>query len=133
MYKNATKCNETIGKWCKTKHGASKIIDTFETYHATAAEAAEQAVHWAAEMDKAVAYRRDVDRNTAARRDAGHRAKTEREAGRRANTEHHIERRMTVRRQEATIRVTMVAIEAADVGGHGDEGACSRVMAAMAT
>jgi hypothetical protein len=32
MYKNATKCNETIGKWCKTKHGASKIIDTFETY-----------------------------------------------------------------------------------------------------
>jgi hypothetical protein len=32
MCKNATKCNETIGKWCKTKHGASKIIDTFETY-----------------------------------------------------------------------------------------------------
>jgi hypothetical protein len=26
------KCNETQGKWCKTKHGASKIIDTFETY-----------------------------------------------------------------------------------------------------
>jgi hypothetical protein len=26
------KCNETIGKWCKNKHGASKIIDTFETY-----------------------------------------------------------------------------------------------------
>jgi hypothetical protein len=34
MYKNATKCNETIGKWCKNKHGASKIIDTFETYQA---------------------------------------------------------------------------------------------------
>jgi hypothetical protein len=33
MYKNATKCNETICKWCKNKHGASKIIDTFETYH----------------------------------------------------------------------------------------------------
>jgi hypothetical protein len=32
MYKNATKCNETVGKWCKNKHGASKIIDTFETY-----------------------------------------------------------------------------------------------------
>jgi hypothetical protein len=32
MYKSATKCNETIGKWCKNKHGASKIIDTFETY-----------------------------------------------------------------------------------------------------
>jgi hypothetical protein len=26
------KCNETLGKWCKNKHGASKIIDTFETY-----------------------------------------------------------------------------------------------------
>jgi hypothetical protein len=36
MHKSATKCNETIGKWCKNKHGASKIIDTFETYHATA-------------------------------------------------------------------------------------------------
>jgi hypothetical protein len=34
MYKSATKCNETIDKWCKNKHGASKIIDTFETYHA---------------------------------------------------------------------------------------------------
>jgi hypothetical protein len=32
MYKSATKCNEIIGKWCKNKHGASKIIDTFETY-----------------------------------------------------------------------------------------------------
>jgi hypothetical protein len=33
MHKSATKCNETIGKWCKNKHEASKIIDTFETYH----------------------------------------------------------------------------------------------------
>jgi hypothetical protein len=32
MHKNATKCNKTLGKWCKNKHGASKIIDTFETY-----------------------------------------------------------------------------------------------------
>jgi hypothetical protein len=32
MHKSATKCNETVGKWCKSKHGASKIIDTFETY-----------------------------------------------------------------------------------------------------
>jgi hypothetical protein len=32
MHKSATKCNETIGKWCKNKLGASKIIDTFETY-----------------------------------------------------------------------------------------------------
>jgi hypothetical protein len=34
MHKSATKCNETQGKWCKNKHGASKIIDTFETYQA---------------------------------------------------------------------------------------------------
>jgi hypothetical protein len=32
MHKNAMKCNKTLSKWCKTKHGASKIIDTFETY-----------------------------------------------------------------------------------------------------
>jgi hypothetical protein len=32
MHKSATKYNETIGKWCKNKHGASKIIDTLETY-----------------------------------------------------------------------------------------------------
>jgi hypothetical protein len=35
MHKSATKCNETLCKWCKNKHGASKIIDTLETYHAT--------------------------------------------------------------------------------------------------
>jgi hypothetical protein len=34
MHKNATKCNETLSKWCKNKHGASKIMDTLETYHA---------------------------------------------------------------------------------------------------
>jgi hypothetical protein len=39
MHKSATKCNETIGKWCKNKHGASKIIDTFETYHAATSAA----------------------------------------------------------------------------------------------
>jgi hypothetical protein len=57
MYKNATKCNETIGKWCKTKHGASKIIDTFETYQPTAidepsmlAEAFEDS-HWRQAMN----------------------------------------------------------------------------------
>jgi hypothetical protein len=33
MHKSATKCNETLGKWCKNKHGASKIIDTLEMYH----------------------------------------------------------------------------------------------------
>jgi hypothetical protein len=34
--KNAMKCNKTQSKWCINKHGASKIIDTFETYHLTA-------------------------------------------------------------------------------------------------
>jgi hypothetical protein len=33
MHKNATKCNKTQSKWCVNKHGTSKIIDTFETYH----------------------------------------------------------------------------------------------------
>jgi hypothetical protein len=36
MYKNTTKCNKTQSKWCVNKHGASKIIDTFETYHPAA-------------------------------------------------------------------------------------------------
>jgi hypothetical protein len=35
MYKNATKCNKTQSKWCNNKHGASKIIDTFETHQGT--------------------------------------------------------------------------------------------------
>jgi hypothetical protein len=26
------KCNEILSKWCKNKHGASKIIDMLETY-----------------------------------------------------------------------------------------------------
>jgi hypothetical protein len=33
MHKNATKYNKTQSKWCINKHGASKIIDTFEKYH----------------------------------------------------------------------------------------------------
>jgi hypothetical protein len=33
MHKNTTKCNKTQSKWCTNKHGASKIIDMFETYH----------------------------------------------------------------------------------------------------
>jgi hypothetical protein len=44
MHKSATKCNKTKGKWCKNKHGASKIIDTFETYH-TYIEEHPQPVH----------------------------------------------------------------------------------------
>jgi hypothetical protein len=38
------KCNRTQSKWCINKHGASKIIDTFETYQATTTEAAIKAV-----------------------------------------------------------------------------------------
>jgi hypothetical protein len=34
MHKNSMNCNKTQSKWCINKHGASKIIDTFETYHA---------------------------------------------------------------------------------------------------
>jgi hypothetical protein len=33
MHKNATKCNKTLSKWYKNKHGASKIMDTLEMYH----------------------------------------------------------------------------------------------------
>jgi putative flippase GtrA len=35
MHKNTMKCNKIQSKWCINKHGASKIIDTFETYHPT--------------------------------------------------------------------------------------------------
>jgi hypothetical protein len=34
MHKNAMKCNKTQSKWCVHKHGASKIIDTFDTSQA---------------------------------------------------------------------------------------------------
>jgi hypothetical protein len=33
MHKNVMKCNETLNKWCKNKHGASKIMDTLDMYH----------------------------------------------------------------------------------------------------
>jgi hypothetical protein len=33
------KCNKTQSKWCTNKQGASKIIDTFETYHPATAPA----------------------------------------------------------------------------------------------
>jgi hypothetical protein len=75
-------------------------------------EAVERAAHWAAEMDKALAYRRDVDRRDIAWR----------EAARRAETGHRIEQCMIARRQEAAIRATMAAIEAAGVVGNGDAG-----------
>jgi hypothetical protein len=35
MHKNTTKGNKTLSKWCKNRHGASKIIDTVETYQST--------------------------------------------------------------------------------------------------
>jgi hypothetical protein len=38
MHKNAMKCNETLSKWCKNKHGASKIMDTLETYQIPSTE-----------------------------------------------------------------------------------------------
>jgi hypothetical protein len=38
MHKRASKCNETLGKWCKNKHGASKIIDTLDTYQTLVAK-----------------------------------------------------------------------------------------------
>jgi hypothetical protein len=37
MHKNATECNEILRKWCKNKHGASKIMDTLETYQCAVA------------------------------------------------------------------------------------------------
>jgi hypothetical protein len=37
MHKSAMKFNKTLNKWCKNKHGASKIMDTFETYQALSA------------------------------------------------------------------------------------------------
>jgi hypothetical protein len=42
MHKNATKCNKTQSKWCINKHGASKIIDTFEMYHPAATRGAKE-------------------------------------------------------------------------------------------
>jgi hypothetical protein len=41
MHKNATKCYETLSKWCENKYEASKIIDTFETYHGSRAKVEE--------------------------------------------------------------------------------------------
>jgi hypothetical protein len=35
MHKNAMKCSKTEIKWFINKHGASKIIDMFETYQAS--------------------------------------------------------------------------------------------------
>jgi hypothetical protein len=52
MHKNATKCNKTQSKWCINKHGASKIIDTFETYHALMKKS-DKKFEWTEEADAA--------------------------------------------------------------------------------
>jgi hypothetical protein len=52
MHKSATKCNETLGKWCKNKHVASKIIDTLETYHSAANLDVLRAHHLHARQDR---------------------------------------------------------------------------------
>jgi hypothetical protein len=46
MHKNATKCNETLSKWCKNKHVASKIMDTLETYHEATTQPGGAAQAW---------------------------------------------------------------------------------------
>jgi ribonuclease HI len=51
MHESATKCNETVGKWCKNKHGASKIIDTFETYQLQSAGPPDLSSVWAMYFD----------------------------------------------------------------------------------
>jgi hypothetical protein len=38
MHKNSTKYNKTLSRWCKNKHGASKIMDTLETYQGVTME-----------------------------------------------------------------------------------------------
>jgi hypothetical protein len=53
MHKNAMKCNETLSKWCKNKHGASKIIDTLETYQDAYALAAHLTICWAVFVGRA--------------------------------------------------------------------------------
>jgi hypothetical protein len=63
MHKNATKCNETIGKWCKNKHGASKIIDTFETYQRAAPIATGVAHRWSALFGDGVSSLRRTNSN----------------------------------------------------------------------
>jgi hypothetical protein len=52
MHKSATKCNETLGKWCKNKHGASKIVDTLETYQIAQARVNNSRYAWKEENYK---------------------------------------------------------------------------------
>jgi hypothetical protein len=50
MHKNAMKCKETLSKWCKNKHGASNIMDTFETYQFPNPREVERAVYYGSSM-----------------------------------------------------------------------------------
>jgi hypothetical protein len=52
MYKIAMKCNKTLSKWCKNKHGASKIIDTFETYQGTSMSVSERFLPTTPDMEE---------------------------------------------------------------------------------
>jgi hypothetical protein len=61
MHKNATKCNKTLRKWCKNKHGASKIIDTFEMYH----QASEASWFYVQAVEVYLVYVRDKSRRKA--------------------------------------------------------------------
>jgi hypothetical protein len=69
MHKSATKCNETIGKWCKNKHGASKIIDTLETYQQQAKQLAKEKIEIQQRKESAIAASNAAHR---ARSDASH-------------------------------------------------------------
>jgi hypothetical protein len=60
MHKSAMKCNETLSKWCKNKHGASKIMDTLEMYQTWFSIASNLSIFGTASLinthDKIIAY-----------------------------------------------------------------------------
>jgi hypothetical protein len=62
MHKSATKCNETVGKWCKNKHGASKIIDTFETYQGGLSTTRHHHLLFLIDKEKSAGTRREKNR-----------------------------------------------------------------------
>jgi hypothetical protein len=65
MHKSATKCNETIGKWCKNKHGASKIIDTLDTYQTSSLNSPKElGFGWGSERLEKMASSRMEERDT---------------------------------------------------------------------
>jgi hypothetical protein len=71
MHKSATKCNETIGKWCKNKHGASKIIDTLETYQCDAETCMRTPSHVSATSVEPLEDSSEDDGSEVKRRDEG--------------------------------------------------------------